>query len=217
MSETELIPFNPDDVVITKYADDDTFKEMSSSSKFLPRLQLFGSKSEACSAGKIGINRYGIVPNKDTIIDLGPEVFAIPMSWRFKALRIEAGTVTECFNPKDPLFQEIKAESAVPNSGSMFGIEFLLWLGERGEFVSFYLNSDSARKIADDIKALLMQPMKLSWRLAKNAKWSWVVPVSTPSSTPIDFPADGAHARATMEVFANPKEEEKAPVEERAR
>ena len=92
----ELIPKELTGGELAKYDFDDV---VSGTESYLPRLQLFSSKSDACAEGKIGIGHYGIVKDSD-IIDLGPELDAVIVSWRPKALQIDGDNIITVYDPE---------------------------------------------------------------------------------------------------------------------
>ena len=73
-------------IAVPQDAGDEMFDQIANSGKYLPRLQMFGSKSDAVGAGKIGMAHFGLVTGKDNIQDLGEEVQIVPVYWRPKAL-----------------------------------------------------------------------------------------------------------------------------------
>lgn len=166
-------------------ADDKLWNGVVTASSFLPRVQLFGGNSEAAKQGQIQVGRYGLVRQKDQVIDLSNQFDCIPINWRFKAMRLANGSVYNYHNPESPDFRQIIEESAKPDAGCMYGVEFLIWVPSEECFATFFLNSKTARREAPNLKNLLRNAATLKVQFIKKQKYSWHGPVVTPCSTPI--------------------------------
>ena len=143
MSEQALaIPTN---TTVGKYASAAAFSDLAKSADFLPRFNLYGSSSNACKEGKIGVAHYGYASGDD-VVDCGKEVRCFVLAWRPKAMRIGGAKVEAYFNSEHSEFKKIKAEANAKVEGSLCGIEFLLWLGEKNLFVTFYMASPTMRR-----------------------------------------------------------------------
>lgn len=186
---------------------------------FLPRLQLFGSTSEAVKEGKIPIAHYGIIKGKDDPIDLGISVLIIPLAWRAKAMDVKVDPPMAYHKPDSPEFQEIKKRADnEQNSGCMYGPEFLVWMAEHG-YVTFFFGSKTARNEAPAIRALLPKGPVLNTavctaHLIKTEQYSWHGIKATASAQQIDQPPTETII-TTITDFLNPKDsvkKEAAPV-----
>lgn len=211
---TSLVPYTTQ-LPMSKYVDDGVLNELATGGGFLPRIQLFGSSSDAVKEDKIGQGRYGLVKGKDEIIDLGKEVNVIPLSLRVKAVLMKDGKVTVRYNPQDPIFQDIKEGFKAGAAGHMCGPEYLLWIDDQKCFTTFHMASKSAVNASPDLTALVKSqaPATLRVTLAENKKGQkWHVPVISACSTPLDYPPE-EDAMREANRFANPHEEklEKAP------
>jgi len=185
------------------------FDSMVKSADYLGRFQLFSSKSDACAEGRIGIGHYGLVKD-DVITDLGVSIDVGVLSWRPKALSIEGDNVINSYNPEiqdgvitNPLFKDIVERSATPNSGCMYGPEFLLWLPSIGDFALFHANSKTARREAKKLQPLIGNAATFRAHLIEKGKYKWHGPVITQCSTPIAPPPEN-RLRAEWEKFHNP-------------
>ena len=222
MSEGQLIP---QDIVGGALVPDGTFGSIVSGGDYLPRFQLFGSKSDACAEGKIGIGHYGLVKD-DVITDLTPEVDIIIVSWRPKA--IQSGDdflidyypdVDEKGNIQNPIFKRIVELSGVKDSGCMYGPEFLVWIPSANSFATYHLNSKTGRREARNMEPLLGKAATLKCRLIEQGKYKWHGPVVIPCSTSLDTPSE-EDIREEWTKFQNPPKNEVEVVEggeERAR
>lgn len=175
----------PTDIANVPAIDNKEFDDLVASQSFLPRIQLFGGNSTAAKEGLIQMGTYGIVKSKDAIDSLGNEVDCIPITYHFKAMCIADGEVETVLDHKSARFEEIKDKAGEEDSGCMYGVEFLLWIprGE-GQYVTFFLNSKSSRRVAPDLRGLLGKRATLKVTLVKTKKYSWHAPVVTGCSTP---------------------------------
>lgn len=180
------------------------FDSVVAGADYLPRLQLFGSKSDACALGRIGIGRYGLVKD-DVINDLGPEISIAIITWRSKAVRTRGDTPVIIYDQKSPLFEEIKAESVIQDSGCMYGPEFLVWVPDAGTFATYHMNSKTARREAKKMKPLIGGPATLKVRLIENQRFKWHGPVVLPCSTPLQMCLE-EEIREQYTKFQNPVE-----------
>jgi len=194
---------------VAKYADPQAFTEVTSAS-FLPRLQLMGGNSELVKEGKIGIGRWALLRNKDQFVDLGPQVDALILSWRPKAMELKDNNsvVLSFFNPKDEAFRKVMEKSEVPNSGCMYGPEYLVWLpAPHNVYLSFFMASKTARREAPMVQALMHKFATLKIRLIKTAKFSWHGPVVTGCTTTYEVPVK-EELLEQVNKFNNPPENE---------
>lgn len=214
----------PQDLRSTAIVDDDFDSAIKSESDFLPRFQLFGAKSDACAEGLIGIGRYGLVKGDD-ITDLGDSVDVGVLAQRPKAIRIEGDNVICSYFPEivndvitNPLFKKIVEDARQPDSGCMFGREFLFWVPSANTFALFHANSKTTRREAKKLLALMGKAATLRARLIEKGRYKWHGPVITTCSTPID-PPDEKLLRAEWERFHTPPKDnvEVDNSEERAR
>ncbi len=202
--------------------DDKTWGDVVTAGSFLPYISLYGGNSNACKEGLIGIGRYGLVRSKDKIEDLSTEFNVLAIAWRYKAMQIGEGIISN-YNPKSEAFLTIKEKSEIKDSGCMYGIEFLFWVPELPAkcFATFYCNSKTSRREAQNIRPFCPVapnqatgdqghgplPMTLKAQLIKTEKFKWHGPVATQCSTQFALPPmEEMIEQATK--FANPKESE---------
>jgi len=202
-AEQSLIPMSG--LAQNQHANREVFKSEIRSAGFLPYIKLYGSNSGEVKEGTISRGHYGLTENQ-VLIDLGEEVVAIPVSWRWKAVRIIGQVFETFYNPENPEYQKVKEKSSEKDSGCMYGPEFLLWLPTQKKFVVYHMNNASARNEADNVESSMGKAILLKWRLAKNAKYKWEAPQILASSTPIAQENLPDHAELTRiaEKFANP-------------
>jgi hypothetical protein len=182
------------------------FEEVATSSKFLPRLQLFSSNSGEVQEGKIRQGHFGVVTMKgQPIIDLTDETDVLLICWRPKALDMSTDNVVSCFNVEDDLFRSIAAKSDDSDSGCMFGPEFLVWIPSIQKFATFFCGSKTARREAVNIKGLCGKGATLRSHLIKKGRYAWHGPRAFECSTPFDLP-DIEDIKSKAEDFNNPPE-----------
>ncbi len=211
----DLATLIPDTLPMSKYAENpETWGQVVTASAFLARLQLFGANSNEVKEGNIPMGHYGITRSKGKTESLGNVVQCIPVAWRFKAMDIsDKEAIISVYDPNSEGFKKImNLSDNTKDSGCMYGPEFLVWLPSIKEFVTLFLNSKSARRVAPDLKTLLKRGATLKATLASTAKYKWHVPVVTQCSDALELP-DSADLMEKANTFANPKETEIEKVE----
>jgi hypothetical protein len=217
MSENQLIPAD-----VSGTADLEEFKaSVSGGEDYLGRFQLFGSKSDACAEGKIGIGRYGHIKDQN-IDDLGDEVDAVICSWRSKAVDNSGDQLVIEYDANSDTYDQIKKKSFVRDSNCMYGPEFLLWIPSAGLFTTYHMNSKTARREAKKMAPLIGKAATFRVQLIDppKSRFKWHGPVVTPCSAQLSIP-DMEVLTEEVEKFRNPPKSEVEVVEadenERAR
>lgn len=201
--ENELtLPEMGGEIAVPEFKQED-FALVSKAGDFLPRLQLYGGNSDACKEGFIPIGRLGIPRSEKVIDDLGTTVDVLVVHGRPKAMRIaDDGTIITKFDPKDSEFQKIADDSNLPDSGCMFGPEFLLYVPKICEFVTFFMSSKTARKASGPVFQRMRKAATLGVELIKSKKYTWHGPTCVPCSAPLDVPSTEAMQKAITKFFA---------------
>ena len=190
---------------------DEKMFDKISGSTFLPRLQLMTAASDACKSGSFPINHYALIRGQSNE-DVGAAVDVLVVGWRPEALEI-GEQVISCFDVADPEFARIQARTEEPNSGCMFGPEFLIFIPIAKSFATFFMGSKSSRREAPAIKARMQKAATLKSQEIKTKKYTWYSPVVTPCTTPFDLPNMDDIA-TELEKFNNPPKVEIEHVEE---
>ena len=202
-----LIP--REDYVPSKYGTKDELAAVTTPVSFLPYLRLFGSSTEAVKKNLIPQAHYGLTVQKDEIIDLGKEIDVLPVSWRPKAMQFGGDSPISYFNPKTPEFQKVKDEAKIQNSGATYGPEFLLYIPKVQRFCTFYLGSETGRRIGDEFASLMGHGVTLNSRLVewfdKKTKrdFSWHAPTFKICQTRFEIPIKEEIIRV-RDSFNNP-------------
>ena len=187
-----------------QYATEDSLSELKTGS-FTPYMKLYGNNSNEVKERKIAAGHYGVVDNKD-LIDLGEAVNAIPIAWRWKAVRVIGDQFETYHNPNSDDYKSIKEAAKSKDQGNMEGPEVLLWLSDQKIFATWHMSNESARRESGGLTSSLGSPVLLKWRLASNKKFKWEAPVIMASSTPPANLPDPAELARISESFANPRE-----------
>lgn len=200
----ELQKTNPGTLfpVVDSPYDNSLFTEVDASSSFWPRLQLFTSSSDSVKEGTIEAG-YGIVENKDQIIQLGRQVDVLVLAWRPRAVNVKADPVISTSDVKSPVFAEIKKMADEPDSGCMFGYEFAVYVPQTGTYCTFFMGSKSARREAKKVYPLIGKAATLRMVLLSNARYKWHAVQALPCSTPFDVPPID-QIQAKIQEFLNP-------------
>jgi hypothetical protein len=199
----ELVPQN---LVEGELLNQDFDDITSSGIVYLQRLQLFGSKSDACAEGRIGIGHWGLV-NDDVITDLGDEADIVLLAYRPKALDTGGEVIITDYDVQSETFNRIREESFVKDSGCMYGPEFLVYVPSQDAFATYFASSKTARREAKKFRPLLGQAATVKSRLIEKGKYKWHGPVILPCSTPMTMPGMEI-IKSQIEKFANPPKDE---------
>lgn len=210
MSEELTVQSNqlvPADVIGA--ADLEVFKDVATSSVFTPYIQLQGTSSELVKEGKFPIGHFDMVKDKQHN-DLGDNFIALIVAWRPKAMNWTGEDVVSVFDPKDPLFQEIKVLSDTPNvMGYGYGPEYLFWLPDQQQFATYFLANPTGRREATNFHVLLGAVARVKSRLIKGKKYTWHGPQVAAYSGDIELPDFAANA-GIIDAFKNPPKPEVA-------
>lgn len=186
------------------------FADVSKTGDYLPRLQLMTSNSEACKNGSVPVNNYALVQGKNFRV-LGGSVDCFVLAFRPQALDINGDQIISVHDPEHAEFKRIQETSKTPNSGCMFGPEYLVWVGAAKEFATFFMGNPSARNESPNVQARLGDMVTLKSQKIDSKKFTWFAPQALPCTTPMELPAIEI-AQKEIEKFLKPK----APVVEKA-
>ena len=204
-----LIPITP-----SKMSDEE-FSQLSSSVKFLPRVQLFTDNSKLCKQKKFPTGHYGLMVSKDKAIDMDEQFDCLPINVRGKALDMRVKPPVSVFDPQSEQFQVIKAASAVKNSSCMFGAEYLIWLPKLKRFATFYFGTPTMRRSSAEFKELIGYATTCSIEWIPSEEYGgWHGPVITECTTPLEsIPSDSVRVEQEQ-LFLNPGDMETEDDEE---
>jgi len=200
-ANTALQPVDLTQLPSTQLGSDEQFEQMSRSTGFLGRLQLF-SKGAAINEGLIPPGTWGIPESDKKIVILGKSIDVLPLARRLKALDLsDKEAIIANYDATSDEFKDIAARSEETDSNCMYGTSFLVLERNTGRFLELFCGTKSTRPIAGDIAVFMalsqadidrkkaagadvsqlkphaVQPCTLKVRLAKNKRGhSWHVP-----------------------------------------
>lgn len=206
MTESALVPAELN-TQVAKYADDNTFKDLSTTGGFLPYIQLMGSTSTAVKEDKIGQGHFALMQNK-SITDLGKAFHCILVSWRPKAMQYQPEVVS-VFNPQTETFKDFAAKAEAPETkqGYSFGPEFLVYIPEHGTLATLFLGNPTGRREAPNFKGFMHKACTISSHLIKGKKFTWFGPQVNQCN--VELPGvDWGELVEQINKFNNPPESE---------
>lgn len=191
-------------------ADAELLQDVASGGGFLPYVQLFTTKSDPVTDGKIAGGHYGIVRDQK-IDDLGEEIDVIVLTVRPRAFeKAEDGEITVCYDKDDPEYARIAALQANKVIGRMVGPEFLIWLPAEACFATFFCGSPTLKREARKFGPFLGgRAMNLRTKICKNAKGKWHGPVVNACSATLEPLPTAEEAADQVEKFKNPPKQDK--------
>ena len=193
---------------------EENFDKILSTGEYLPRVQLMTGGSTMCKRGDFPTNHYALIKDSNHH-DLGGEVDVIVLAWRPKAIDTSDDEVIDCYNPEDPIFQDIMARSTEANSGCMFGPDYLIYIPERETFATFLMGTKSSRRDAPKLKAKIPGPVTLGSKFIETKRYSWQTVDILTCSDELPTP-DEEEAKHALDLFLNPKSTQRELVEEKA-
>lgn len=194
------------------------FADISSSVRFLPRIQLYGASSKVVKTGKFPVGHYGLTINRDQIIDLGESVDCLPLQVRAKAMDMsDDKNIVSIYDKNAPAFKEIAERSKTKNSSCMYGPEFLIWLPSLERYATLYFYNPTMRNSAGDLYLLLGKGATMGVRFIEDKTYGgWHGPTVDKCST-VTSPDDREMMAQQIDLFNNPPKEkdlEPAPPED---
>jgi hypothetical protein len=190
------------ELIIPTKADDQSFDLAVANGNYLPRVSLKTSNSQQCKDGTFSVNHFAF-EDGSIIKDLGQEINVLVVSWRPIALEIIDGQPHSVYDASSAEFKRIQDKAGEPESGCLYGIEFLIWLPAIKKFGTFGFTSKSSRKEAPICRALLGKWASISAKKIQTARFTWFSPSVKGSSIPGELP--------TPEVFEKAKSQWENP------
>jgi len=198
----------PDGGSLTPDKVNEVFDDVAASNEYLSRIQVMGSNSALVIDGSLSLGQFALINSKEDFLALGKTIDVLVCAFMFKAMDLTADPILTSYDPSDSVFQAIKDRSTVSDSQNLCGLDFLLWLPSANRFVSFYLSSKSARKIAPKMRSYIIDdkvpsPATLTCNLVKGKKFSWHVAAVGDCTTPFDMPSQEEFTKV-LNKFQNP-------------
>lgn len=205
----------PQEIVgsVAKYADQNTFKNLSGTGGFLPYVMLMSSNSAKVKEGAFPMGHFALSKGKDSLEDIGNAFSCVVISWRPKAMQY-APEVMSVFNPENSVFKDIQNRADnVPNSGCGYGPEFLIWLPEQETLATMFLGNPTGRQEAPNFLTFLGKLATINSHLIKTKKFSWHGPQIGRCNVEFQLP-DWNGLTDQIQKFNNPPDTETEVAEE---
>lgn len=169
---------------------DDQLGAASKESGWLPRIQLVTGNSQFATKGYA--NGVFVIVRGQEPEELGREFHAIPFSVRPKAMDFNDDAVRIFYHPNPDEngnatgeFARIIEGSKAPNSGMMYGLEFLLWLPESQEFATIFFGTRTSRNDIPSVKSRMNQMVTFKGVLIPSKKYNdYFSPKGLPCTIP---------------------------------
>lgn len=185
-TENSLALLNSGGALTSRY-DDDVFNGLTIQGGFLPRLNLYSSRSKIVQKDLFKANHWGVVTGKDKLQDLGENVVCVPLAYRPMSLDLREKKAVALFDPKSKAFADVKAESEKKDSKCMCGIQFLVYVQGFG-LATYYCASKSAKMLAPHIRKLLNQFVTLGSHTVEAGEWVYRAPLVNLSNVQFEIP-----------------------------
>lgn len=206
----------PNDLPVPAHADDAALDKLASSN-WLPRLQVMDRNSGPVQDNLIQAGRYAFVRSKTQVDDLTSSAEGLVFARRAKAMEFGKDGIISSFDPRDPEFQRIEAQSEVRDSGCSYGTEYLIWLRSNRSWATHFCNNKTSRRASADLNTILKrwkaQEVKLPAVLFKvsqksNDKYKWFGPDYSACTTPFSELPSPEEIHEQMHRFCNPPKNE---------
>lgn len=171
--------------------------------EWVPRLQLNSASSQYGKQHVEHINTYGIIRSETDVTILGKSVTILPLAFRPMALDMRVDKPKSYHDPASAEFKAVQSISGGKDSKCMWGAQFLLWLPEAKQFVTFFLGSKSSRKLGPSFNSRINKSAKLGSETIKTPDYVWQNPTIEDGPPFSEMPT---REELTMQVerFLNP-------------
>ena len=130
--------------LVAKNENDAAIAKRFASGGTVPYIKLLSKMAKGSDDHPELLNHF-VQPANDDFIDLGEELPAYVCAIRDSAMLFGEDVLISHIHDS-PLFKKIMAyQKENPSGGAVFGPDFLLWLPEQEQFVTFTFGSKSAR------------------------------------------------------------------------
>lgn len=185
------------------------------SAKYLPRVQLMTGRSKIVQKKEFTENHFALVIS-NSYQDLGASVDALVVGVRPKAVDTKADPISVSYDPRPDAnnqptgeFARIKKATETPDSGCMYGLEFLLWLPETQMFATLFLGSASGRMESQVFLTKMGKAITLKAQFIETKRYSWWAVKCFACSTPFNLPTTAA-IQDVLARFKSPDTAEEA-------
>lgn len=184
-----------------------TFNSISSGTTFLPRMNLGQGMSKVVQSGQIKQGHWYTTDGEE-VTDLGTEVKVIVLAWRPRAIDTSADDVINNFDVNSEQFREIAGRANQPDSGCMYGPEFLFYIPSTNQFITTLFGSKTLRNDGQKVLRFLGKHIILESRTITKGRRTWFGANTKECSTPPDRLPDQEVLTETLKQFNNPISDE---------
>lgn len=196
---------------------------ITETSDYLPQIRFMTSNSETCKSGEFPINHFAFIKDGENI-DMGDVIDVLVISVRPMAMEIIDGTPTSFYHPNfdendKPTgnFKRVMDKSSEPDSGCMYGLEYLVYHPDYG-FATMFFGSKSMRRESKNMTARLNNMATLGPKKIETTKYTWFIAAVKPCSRVIEISEDlNEEIVKQATAFNNPPEKDEVVEEDRTR
>jgi hypothetical protein len=158
---------------------------------------------------RINAGNFILRKSKTEFVDLGDSIDVLVIDWRPKAMRVDKATnkIQFEFDRDSAAFQEIQEAAKNRNQGNFWGFEFLIYLGDYGEFANLFCNNPTLQNVArGELVHYMRKAATLKSTLLKkeSTNFQWFAFGCSECTAPFQTPLDLDQLKAKTNKFKNP-------------
>ena len=158
---------------------------------------------------RVNAGNFILRKSKTEFVDLGDSIDVLVVDWRPKAMRVDKATnkIQFEFDKDSPAFQEIQEAAKNRNQGNFWGFEFLIYLGDYGEFANLFCNNPTLQNVArGELVHYLRKTATLKSTLLKkeSTNFQWFAFSCSECTAPFQTPLDLDTLKGKTQKFKNP-------------
>jgi hypothetical protein len=159
---------------------------------------------------RVNAGNFILRKSKTEFVDLGDSIDILVVDWRPKAMRVDKATnkIQFEFDRDSAAFQEIQEAAKNRNQGNFWGFEFLIYLGDYGEFANLFCNNPTLQNVArGELVHYLRKTTTLKSILLKKeaTNFQWFAFSCSECTAPFQTPLDLEQLKAKAQMFRNPE------------
>jgi hypothetical protein len=158
---------------------------------------------------RIQAGNFILRKSKTEFVDLGESLDILVIDWRPKAMHIDKATnrIQTEFDRESEAFKEIQEAAKAHAQGNFWGFEFLIYLGDYGEFANLYCNNPTLQNVArSELIHYMRKTATLKSLLIKkeSTNFQWFSFNVSQCSAPFQIPLDLEALKTKHQKFQNP-------------
>jgi len=183
--------------------DDKIVEELGVGGRYLPYLSIVQSGSKLSNPPfDLPIGNFALKRNKSVADDLGKEIDIFVCHWRTKAMLMDNSGIKSIFDKDSSEFKEWRRLAESKIDGYAWGFEFLVYLGETGEYATLFCNNPTLRRAAtESIMAFTRKFATLEVVVVRDEKHQWKGIHAQRCSTPLSCPLCIEDAAQETDLF----------------